>query len=227
MNSALNGHSGIHLKGAGWSHTPKTVFLGLLIIISVLLFVPLRPPWPKVLEAALYLLCFLLLMTQPALRRLLASLSRTQRWSMMSLAGILLIAQIRDRPQQTFPFIPWNMYNGRFREPPCYLEFVGVQPNGREITIPAGQVFSSQQRAVLWRLQLLRHKMETARDASMRQQSAAQFQALLLAVIRRYREQHPHTALVRLKVIQCTLPRPAPGLKLDVTRRLCHEYPLS
>jgi hypothetical protein len=202
-------------------------WLGLLITIALLLLAPLHSPWPKVLEATLYLLCFLLLGTYPPLRCLFTAIPRSQRWAVLSLAGILLVAQIKDRPQQTFPFFPWNMYHGRFREPPQYLEYIGVCADGREVFIPMARVFSSQHRTAYWRLQNLWKEMEAAKDESKRQQHADQFRLLLMAMVARFNDQHPGTDIMSVRVIQCSMPRPAPGLKLEVTRHLYKEYPLS
>ena len=217
----------MHQKGPGKSYSLMFAWVGLLIIITLLLLVPFHSPWPKVLEATLYLLCFLLLATYPPLRCVFTAIPRTQRWAVLCLAGILFVAQIRDRPQQTFPFIPWNMYHGRFHEPPWYLEFVGICPDGREVLIPVGQVFSSQHRTLLWRLQNVWNQMEAAKDESTPEQHADQFRSLLMALVARFNDQHPETDLKRVRVIECTMPRPAPGLKLEVTRRLYKEYPLS
>lgn len=212
----------------GQAHNRVLLYVvGLLIIITLLLFVPFQPPWPKVLECSLYLLCFQLLATYPPLRSLYDALPRRQRWAMLGLAGILVITQLRDRPTQTFPFLPWNMYHGRFIEPPHYLEYIGVCPDGREIAIPVGQLFLSQHRTVLWRLQVLWKQMEAATVNTQREQYAEQFRSLLLAVVSRFNDLHPGDDITLVRVMYCTMPRPVPGLKLEVTRRLVGEYPIS
>lgn len=201
--------------------------LGMVIIVALLLFVPLKPPWPKVLECLFYLLCLHLLVTYPPIRVVLDALSPVLRWAMLGLAGVLVIAQIRERPTQTFPFLPWNMYQGRFTEPPEYLEYIGICPDGREVNIPVCQVFLSQPHTVLWKLQLLWKQMHSATENISSTRHAEQFRSLLFAVVSRFKYQHPETDITRVRVIQCNLPRPVPGLKLDVKRHVLAEYPIS
>lgn len=212
------------LKGPGWRYSMVFASVGLLITITLLLFVPFNPPWPKVLEVVLYLLGFLLLASCPPLHTLFVGIPKTQRWLMLSLAGILLVTQMRNRHQETFPFIPWNMYHMRFPQPPQYLEFIGVCPDGREVVIPVCRLFYSQLQTVFWRLQILWNQMEAAPDQSTRQMYSDQFRSILLAIVSRFNQQHSDTNVIRVRVIHCTMPRPKPGLKLEVTRRLLTEY---
>jgi len=202
-------------------------FVGLLLTIALLLFVPFPTPWPKVLEATLYIQCFLLLANYPPIKLLFASIPRTQRWAALCLGGILFFTQLKDRPQQTFPFIPWNMYHGRFLGPPRYLEYIGVCRDDHEVEIPIGEVFASQHRTVLWRLQMLWKQMEIEPDQSIRERDAALYRSLLNAIVVRFNKQRPDTCVIRVRVFECTMPRPAPGVKLEVTRRLLSEYPIS
>lgn len=213
-----------------WSRKHYSVALaivGLLLTITLLLLLPFKQPWPKVLECVLYLYCLLLLASYEPVRALFAAIPKTQQRALLGLVVILFVAQIKDRPQQTFPFLPWNMYHGRFREPLQYLEFVGVCPDGHEVVINAGKVFASQQRTVLWHLQDLSKQMETAKNEAAQQLYAEQFQSYLVAMVKRFNDQHPGTDVTRVRAIQCTIPRPAPGLKLETIRQLLKEYPLS
>lgn len=213
-----------------WPARPYRMLLagmGLLITIALQLLTSFPSPLPKILEGTLYFFCFVLMSCSQQLRSLFVAIPKRQQWLLMGLAGILVIAQLHERPRQTFPFLPWNMYHGRFPDPPQYLEYVGVCQDGREVVIPVGQVFTSQHRTVLWRLQSLRNQMEAEIDQAKRQDHADQFHRLLQAIVARFREQHPDADVTRIRVIRCTMPRPAPGLELDVTRHTLGEYPVS
>lgn len=213
-----------------WPEKPYSTMLTLVsmfITITLLLFAPFAKPWPKVFEATLYLLCFLLLASYQPVRSLFAAIPQAQRRGILCLGIILLVTQLKDRPQETFPFIPWNMYHGRFTEPPQYLEYIGVCPDGREVKIPVGQVFASQHRTVLWHLHSLSNQIEAETSESIRQKHIDRFRSLLVAVVARFNEQHPGTDVIRVQVIQCSMPRPTPGLFLEVTRRMLREYFIS
>lgn len=201
--------------------------MGLLITLVVLLFVPLEKPWPKVLEGTLYLQCLLLLANYPPLRQMFVSIPKKQKWAVLCFGGILLFTQLKDRPQQTFPFIPWNMYHGRYPKPPKYLEYIGICSDGHELVIPIGGVFASQHRTVLWRLDMLWKQIEDEPIESIREKNDELYKSLLKAIVLRYNEQHPDTVVIRVRVNECTMPRPAPGIKLEVSRRLLNEYPIS
>ncbi|MFT3883411.1 MAG: hypothetical protein QM703_27645 [Gemmatales bacterium] len=152
---------------------------GLLLLGATLLFVPLQPPWPKTLEAGLYLLGLVLLASYAPVRQLFDGLPRSQRWGLLGLTAILLVAQIRDRSQQTFPFLTWNMYHARFPNPPAFLEYQGICADGREVFLPIGDVFASQHRTVTWRLFNLWNLMEAEQDETTRTELTRQFHALL------------------------------------------------
>ncbi|HQR08605.1 MAG TPA: hypothetical protein PLN21_17400 [Gemmatales bacterium] len=195
--------------------------------ITMLLFAPLLKPWPKVLEGTLYLQCFLLLAHYPPVQQLFASIPKSQHRVVLCLGGILLVTQLLSRPQQTFPFIAWNMYSGRFAEPTQYLEYIGVGPDNQEMVIPIGKLFAAQHRTMFWHLNHLLKKVEAEPNQLIRKKYADQHQALLDVYMARFNELYPEKAVSRVRVIECTLSRPAPGVKLEVTRRLIGEYPLS
>jgi hypothetical protein len=213
------------------SRTSRNVVMlalvGLLLTITTLLFAPLQKPWPKVLEGMLYLHCFLLLVNYPPVQQLFASIPQGQRRAVLCLGGVLLFTQLYNRPQQTFPFIPWNMYSGRFAEPIHYQEYVGIDADHHEVVIPIEKLFASQARTIYWRLQDLLKKMGDEHDQSNREKYEGQQRALLNACILRFNELHPDQAVTRVRIFQCTMSRSAIGDNLQVTRRLLKEFPLS
>jgi hypothetical protein len=206
----------------------STLLLGIsmAITIAALLFAPLSAPWPKVLEGAVYVLFAAMLASYQPIRSVLTAIPTPQRILLYSMAVVLVVTQLRNRPHESFPLIPWNMYNMRFSGNPQYLEYVGICADGKEVIIPVGTVFHSQERAVLWRLHMLWKQMDASASDAELQQLTDQFQMVLKSVVTRFNQQHPATDVVRVRVMECSLPQPAPGRKLDVTRQMLKEYVL-
>lgn len=198
---------------------------GIVMILAMLLSGSYRSPWTGVLEGLLYFLCLVMLYCHAPLQRLLSALPRGQQVALFGVTVILLVAQLRDRPDDTWPFLPWNMYRSRF-EAPQYLEVRGITHDGRDMEIPVGEVYQSQSRTTLWRLQLLSHLMDNNHCEVKRLQRSEQFRTLLLATVGRFMDQHPGTLVQKVQVKRCTLPRPGPGRKLEISRKMYLEYPL-
>lgn len=197
----------------------------IFIIVLLLLVGKYDPPWPKVLEALLFILCLTLLISYAPMRSLLAALSRPQRVAITGITVVMVLAQLRDRHDESWPFIPWNMYRGRF-DAPRYLEVVGITQDGRELEIPVGKVYQSQARTLLWRLQLLSTLMDNNDCEVKKLHRSEQFRTLLLNTVDRFQNQHPEIQMQSVFVNRCTLPRPGPGRKLAISRKKYLEYSL-
>lgn len=197
----------------------------IFIIVLLLLVGKYDPPWPKVLEALLFILCLTLLISYAPMRSLLAALSRPQRVAITGITVVMVLAQLRDRHDESWPFIPWNMYRGRF-DAPRYLEVVGITQDGRELEIPVGKVYQSQARTLLWRLQLLSTLMDNNDCEVKKLHRSEQFRTLLLNTVDRFQNQHPEIQMQSVCVNRCTLPRPGPGRKLAISRKKYLEYSL-
>lgn len=199
--------------------------VGIALIIVLLLVGKYDPPWPKFLESLLFVMCLLLLLCYAPLQNLLSALPRPQRVALVGITVVLVLAQLRDRPGDSWPFIPWNMYRGQF-EAPQYLEVLAITPDGKEVEVPVCQVYQSQTRTVLWRLQLLSNLMETNDSEAKRLHRCEQFRTLLLTTVARFQNLHPDIHVQSVCVNRCTLPRPFPGRKLAISRKKYLEYSL-
>ena len=73
---------------------------------------------------------------------------------------------------------------------------------------------------------MLWKQMDASNSDAELQQLTEQFHMVLKSVVARFKQQHPATDVVRVRVMQCSLPQPAPGRKLDITRQLLKEYVL-
>ena len=136
---------------------------------------------------------------------------------------MMLLAHIWCDPHKTFPFVPWAMYTARQPDPPVYFEYVGICADGREVQIPTHRVFRSQGRVISWRLSSQWRLMHSAKGATNRK-LRQRYHSLLTATVKRFNEQHPDTEVHRVRVVQCTMPKPAPGRTLEVTRRPLQEF---
>jgi hypothetical protein len=194
---------------------PQQLYLALLAIgvsCVLMLWGTLSPPWPKILEATLYLSCFALLYQCQVWRSAMTALSKQQRWLVAGLFLAMIVAQLRDRHWQTFPFLPWNMYHNRYTEAPEFLELVGIDEAGQEHVIPVNDVFGSQHRTTLWRLfSLWKQSLRNEQDARRK------YLALLQAITTEYMRKN-HVNLTHLTVMHCGLPRPEPGKALPMSR---------
>jgi hypothetical protein len=200
--------------------------VGLLTTVALLLGGGAGPPWSKVLEGGLYASGLLLLATQQPLRQVLAALPRPQQCFLLCLTALLLATQIVSKPRGTFPFIPWMMYSERLAEPPPYLEYVGICGDGREVVIPAAYVFRSLHRTVYWRLWELWEASQSAEGDERRAELERKFRSLLAALVERFNAQNPQIDVQRVRLVECTLPRPAPGRRVEAIRRPLIEIPL-
>ena len=197
---------------------------GLLITMGLLLRVKIYQEWPLILEGGLYVGGLLLLASYKPVRQMMQAIPRPQQRFLICLVGLMLLAQIWGDPQKTFPFIPWAMYSAREPDPPLYFEYVGICGDGREVQIPTERVFRSQKRRIAWQLHSRWRLMDSAKDEAQRAALLRRYQSLLTAVVKRFNEQHPDTEVERVRLVQCAMPRPAPGRKLDVTRVPLQEF---
>jgi len=202
----------------------RVLATGVLLIAAGLLLRGRPFEWKTVLEGALYVVCLLLLAASEPIRQMLTALPRPQRYFLLILAGLMVVTQLWGQPLKSFPLNPWTMYAKSLHVPPSYIDYIGICADGREVEIPAGRVFRSHHRTVQWRLHGRLASMHYAEEETVRVEQREQFRSLLTAMIKRFNEQHPDTEVQRVRVILCTMPRPAPGLKLDVTRRPVFEY---
>jgi hypothetical protein len=197
---------------------------GLLITVGLLLRVKIYHEWPRILECGLYVGCLLLLASYKPLRRVMAALPRRQQRFLLCLVGLILLSQIWSDPRKTFPFIHWGMYTASQTDPPLYFEYVGICEDGREVQIRLERVFRSQGRTVPWRLRGWWRGMHSAEGATKNEYLSRKYHALLTATVKRFNQQHPDTEVRRVRVVKCTLPRPAPGRELEVTRLSLEEF---
>lgn len=178
----------------------------------------------RALEMVFYLGCLLLLATYPPLRQIFGRLPRAQRHALSGLTAVILVTQVLGQTQNTFPFIAWSMYTEQMPDPPTYFEYVGVRDDGAEVVIPAARLFRAQRRNILWQLEGRWRRSQSAVDPDQREQLTQKFDSLLTALVDRFNAQQADDPVRRVRVVQCTLPRPAPGRKLNVTRRVLKEH---
>ena len=197
---------------------------GLLITSATLLFAGLPLAGRLGVEAALYASGLILLATQPAMRRLFAALPGRQRTLVFVMVGILTAAQLWSNAQQTFPFIPWAMYAGQRPHPPTWYEYLGIREDGREVEIRAARVFRTQNRTIPWLLMRKCWEMEQAGTEAERMRLSREHGRLLRSLVRRYNDTNPGADVVRVRVVECRMPRPAPGRELPVTRMVAGVY---
>ena len=197
---------------------------GVLLIVAGLLLRPsIGKIWPWIMEGVLYVGCLLLLAAHKPLRQMFESLPRRQQAFLVCLVGMMVVAQIWSQPKKSFPMVAWDMYSEVF-PPPIYYEYVGICEDGREIEFPAGSIFRSQHRTAPFRLNALWWQMNSTRDQAEYEQLSQQYHSLLSALVKRFNEKHPETEVKRVRLVKCTMPRPAPGRELIVTRRLQQEF---
>jgi hypothetical protein len=197
---------------------------GLIITSSLLLFAQLPAAAARVVEGLLYAFGLLGLSTQPALSRMLRALPAPHQRFVYCLTGLLIVGQLWSQPQRTFPFVSWAMYSFQAVEPPKYYEFIGIDEGGGEIFIPANAVFLTQHRTLVWRMTTAWSNMQAAEDEEQRESYAERYRASLSAMVRRFNEQEPDAHVKRVRVIERTMPRPAPGLKLEVSSKVQAEF---
>ena len=197
---------------------------GLLITSTTLLFAGLPPAGRLGVEAALYASGIILLVTQPAMCRLLAALPGGQRTLVFVMVGILTGAQLWSNAQQTFPFIPWAMYAGQRPHPPTWYEYLGICEDGREVEIRAARVFRTQKRTIPWLLMSKCWAMDQADSEAERMRLDREYGRLLRSLVRRFNATNPGADVVRVRVVECRMPRPAPGRELPVTRTVAGVY---
>jgi hypothetical protein len=196
---------------------------GLLVVAGLLLRARVDDVWPWIMEGVLYVGCLVLLAAHKPLRQMFESLPRGQRAFLLSLVGMMVVAQIWSQPLKSFPMVAWDMYS-ESSPPPFYYEYVGICADGREIEFPAGSVFRSQHRTALFKLNELWWKMNSTTDQAEYEQLSQRYHSLLTALVKRFNEQHPETQVQLVRLIECTMPKPAPGRKLNVTRWVQQEF---
>jgi hypothetical protein len=219
----------MHQATRGLKLTKRTVrrgvaIGGLIITSSLLLFAQLPPTAARVVEGLLYACGLLGLSTQPALSQMLRALPVPYQGFVYCLTALIVVGQLWRQPQKTFPFVSWAMYSYRAVEPPKYYEFIGIGEGGREILIPANAVFLTQHRTLVWRMMAAWSKSQSAEDEERREFYAERYRASLSAMVRRFNEQEPDAHVKRVRVIEHTMPRPAPGLKLEVSSKVQAEF---
>ena len=196
---------------------------GLLIVAGLLLRANINGVWPRIIEGGIYVGCFALLASHKPLRKMLETLPRPQRNFLLCLVGMMVVAQIWNQPKKSFPIIRWNMYT-KCLPPPLYHEYVGICEDGREIEFPAGRIFRSQHRTAPMRLHALWRKMNYTTDETYYEQLSQQYHSLLTALVKRFNEQNPETRVQRVRVVECWMPKPTPGRKLEIIREDQEEF---
>lgn len=197
---------------------------GILIATALMLRAQGFKYWPRILEACFYLGGLSLLLASRQLRQTLRSLPRVPRLGLLWLVVLMVTVQVLNQRQNTFPVIAWAMYTKQMSGPPCYYEYIGICEDGREVVVPSMHVFRSQHRTMPWRLEDRMSKLDAAETDTERVERRHAYQSLLSAMVKRFDQQHPELEIQRVRIVRCTMPRPKPGLKLDVTRVALCEY---
>ena len=178
---------------------------------------------PLIMEGMFYVAVLSLLASHKSLRQMFQALPSAQQLFLASLVGLMLVAQIWTQPQKSFPMVAWDMYTENIATS-AYFEYVGICEDGREVEFPVGRIFRSQHRTAMFKLNSLWWQMNSSTDDAQYQQNSERFHALLKALVMRFNEQHPDTQVSSVQIVACTMPKPAPGRKLNVTRRIQREF---
>jgi hypothetical protein len=200
--------------------------VGLLTVVGVLLCLEIAPPWPRVLEACLYIFCGVLMLTHKPFQQLREVLTVRQRSFVICLVGVIFVTQVVDRPGRTFPFVAWSMYTNSRTEPHHFFEFIGICENGREVTIPSNHLFPSQISAVPWAVFFRWKRKQIEQDELTRTELEQDIRLLLTAIATRFNGIQPKNAVNRIRIVECTVPLPAPGSKVEISRQVVGEFPV-
>lgn len=147
----------------------------------------------------IYVLWIFVYSRNPALRRVVRGISRTQRIFLFVMIGLIVAAQVNEKKYPTYPFVKWGMYSEIDHKGIVY-DYSGLLPDGSEVRLPMTKVVRTHSKRFIWRLRTLSHEMRDATTESERESLERLYDRALRAAWAMYHRRNPELDLVAIRV---------------------------
>jgi hypothetical protein len=144
-------------------------------------------PW-VLLEWFVYAGVVLFLVRQPALASLYAALGPRYRILLVTLPAVMIVCQLANIHDRTFPFVRWSMYANSVEDDAVYYEYSVVLSDGREESLP----FQAGAHTLRWQIVIdltrLVRQLENEPNESKRMAAGGRLERALAYHVDRYKK---------------------------------------
>ncbi|MBI3782820.1 MAG: hypothetical protein HY270_05395 [Deltaproteobacteria bacterium] len=185
----------------------REILFAVLVVacgLGVLRRIPGLPA--MVIEAALVVAMSSILFAVPEIATIVRRISRARRTILACLPAAVLIGHFHGKLYDTFPFVPWDIYQVALAGDAQLFAYYAVHRDGSEEELIPAELFPALDKKLAVELEQVAHAADSADDAGRRADLLRRYDNLLLALAGAYNHRHSVHPLVAIRIERWIVP---------------------